>query len=144
MSKKWIRKAVAFTCAASSAFSALGLSACMNTVPDTEQTLEVLCWDAGYGTKWCSDLLNEFKNEEWVKEKYPNIQISFTADGNGTTITTKIDAGERSNTVDLFFTGGINKYLGKNASGYEFFADLTEGVYNQTVPGEGNLKVTFP
>ena len=141
MSKKIIKKVVALTCAASTVVGALGLGACGKKVPDTEQTLEVLCWDAGYGVKWCSDLLNEFKNEPWVKAKYPNIEVVFTADGDATIITTKIDAGERSNTVDLFFTGGIGKYVGKNASGYEFFSDLTEGVYNQPVPGEERVKV---
>ncbi len=139
--KKYIKKAIALTCATTAAISAFSFIGCGKKIPDTDQTLEVLCWDAGYGTQWCSDLLDEFKKQQWVKDKYPNLQVFFTPDGNGNTITTKIDAGERSNTVDLFFTGGIDKYLGKNASGYEFFADLTEGVYNQDVPGEEGTTV---
>ncbi len=160
MKKNMFKRALALLCTTTAIGSTLGMAACgggstggggtsssdfsnigggtygTNLGSDTEQTLEVLVWDAGYGTKWCSDLLKAFMQEAWVQSKYPNLVVDFTADGNGTTITTKIDAGERANTVDLFFTGGIDKYLGKDAAGYEWFADLTETVYNKTVPGE--------
>ncbi len=141
MKNKFLKRTMALGLATVSLAGVVGMAACKKGAPDTEQSLEVLCWDAGYGTKWCSDLLDEFKKEAWVKEKYPNLQIAFTSDGDGSTINTKIDAGKRANTVDLFFTGGIDKYLGKDATGFEFFADLTESVYNQEVPGEkGKVK----
>lgn len=168
MKKNVFKRALALLCATTAIGSTLGLAACggggtsgaggtsgdssslgnvgggvygTNLGMNTDQTLEVLCWDAGYRTQWCSDLLKAFMQEEWVQEKYPNLVIDFTADGNGTTITTKIDAGERANTVDLFFTGGIGKYIGKDTSGYEWFSDLTDNVYTKTVPGEGELTV---
>ena len=103
---------------------------------DTEQTLELLLWDAGYGTEWCSDMLDAFKEEDWVKEKYPNLEIIFNADGNSSTLTTKINAGEKANTVDIFMGTGMAKYEGADSSGYEMMSDLTDVVYNQKVPGE--------
>ena len=136
MKNKLTKRAIALLCASTAFAGICGMSACTKKVSDTDQTLEVFCWDAGYGVAWCDALLNEFKNESWVKSKYPNLEIIYSHDGNSNTYTTKIDAGEKANTVDLFFTGGIDKYLGKDASGYEYFADLTETVYNQQVPGE--------
>jgi len=136
MRNKFAKRAIALTCATTAIAGTFGLVGCKKPVADTDQTLEVFCWDAGYGTQWCSDLLEEFKKEPWVQSAYPNLEIVYSSDGNSNTYTTKIDAGERSNTVDLFFTGGIDKYLGKDASGYEFFADLTAEVYNKEVPGE--------
>ena len=115
----------------------LPITACnMGKGADTDQMLEVMMLDAGYGVQWGKDMLDAFKQEDWVKAKYPNIQTKFTSDGNMSTLTTKIDAGQRANTVDLFFGTGMAKYEGANASGYEMFADLTDVVYNATVPGE--------
>ena len=53
-----------------STFSAVG---CGKKVPDTDQTLQVYCYDAGYGTAWCTALLDLFKEQDWVKEKYPEL-----------------------------------------------------------------------
>lgn len=139
--KKTIKRAIALTCALTAASSAFALVGCKKSVPDTEQTLEVHLWKAGYGTKFCSDLLDAFKQESWVKEKYPDLQIVFTSDGDKSIYTTKIDAGERANTVDLFLTASLGTYVGEDNSGYEYFADLTEEVYNKEVPGETGVTV---
>ena len=32
----------------------------------------------GYGYQWAEQMLNAFKEEAWVKEKYPNLQVSFS------------------------------------------------------------------
>ena len=134
--KKNLQRVFALTLAAAATASAFGMAGCGGKTSDTEETLEVFLWEAGYGTQWCQDLLASFEGEDWVKQKYPNLEIVFAKDGNKSTYTTKIDAGEKGNTVDLFMTASLANYVGKDASGYEFFADLTENVFNQTVPGE--------
>ena len=50
---------------------------CAPDVPDTPETLEIYCWDAGYGTQWCTDMVELFKQQDWVKEKYPNNYLSM-------------------------------------------------------------------
>ena len=134
--KKNLQKVFALTLATATTASVFGMAGCGGKKTDSDQTLEVFVWEAGYGVEWCEDLLDAFEKEAWVKEKYPNLEIDFDSDGNKKTYTTKIDAGERGNTVDLFMTASLGNYVGKDASGYEFFADLTENVFNQTVPGE--------
>ena len=138
--KKNLKRGLALTLATAASVSAFGMAGCKQKTSDTEETLEVFLWEAGYGVQWCKDLLAAFEQEDWVKAKYPNLEIVFSKDGNKSTYTTKIDAGEKSNTVDLFMTASLANYVGKDASGYEFFADLTEKVFNQDVPGE-NVKV---
>lgn len=139
--KKNLQRVFALTLATAATASVFGMAGCGGKKADTDQTLEVFVWEAGYGTQWCQDLLAAFEKEAWVQEKYPNLQIEFSKDRNKNTYTTLIDSGERGNTVDLFMTASLSKYVGKDASGYEFFADLTENVFNQTVPGEsGTVK----
>ena len=140
MMKNKLKRTLALTLAATAASSAFALTAC-GGAPDTEQTLEVHIWKAGYGTEFLSDLLDAFKNQDWVKSKYPKLQIPEpTADENKSTYTTKLDSPS-SNTVDLFLTASLSNYTGKDASGYEYMADLTETVFNTPVPGEGTLTV---
>ena len=57
------------------AIASFSFVACAPDVPDTPETLEIYCWDAGYGTQWCIDMVEEFKKQAWVKEKYPNLII---------------------------------------------------------------------
>ncbi len=132
--RKLCKKLLSVLCAALVMTSSLGLVACGKGA-DGETTLEVNIWDAGYGYKWLEQTLDAFKEEDWVKSKYPNLEIICEADGSDA-YKTKIDAGERSNTVDLFFGSGLDSYFGKDVNGKEFFADLTETVFNKTVPGE--------
>lgn len=125
--------------AAVMAVTTLGVIGCKPKTPDdTENVLEVFCTDKGYGTKWCSDLLELFQQQDWVKEKYPNLTVlplrsndveNFTA--------SRIDAGAKNNSIDLFFDTSLGwDYMGVGPSGEERCADLTETVYNSLVPGE--------
>ena len=47
-------------------------SACGNDVKDSAVDLEIYCTDAGYKTEWVSDIIDLFKQQAWVKEKYPD------------------------------------------------------------------------
>lgn len=116
------------------------LSACGKNTPDTEQTLEVFCWKGGYGAEWCDKLLDEFEKQDWVKEKYPELQIVFESSADRGAVGTRLSAGEGRNTIDLVFSDGLDGYIGVDNLGKEYSYELTNVVYNSMVPGE-NVKV---
>lgn len=115
--------------------SVFALSGCKKPVPDTEETLEVFVLDAGYGSKWCEDMLALFKQQEWVKDKYPNLQTVFSHNDVTNFAESKLNAGERSNTIDLMFGTLLHDYAGPNGD----LEDLTQSVYKSKVPGEGDV-----
>lgn len=127
------KQAVSLLCVSAIAFSCVG-TACKKT-PDTEQTLEVIVHNLGYGYKWCEDMLESFQQADWVKEKYPELEVVFTPADDGSLITSRMEAGADSNTVDLFFTTG-GAYIGKDAQGKAYCVELTEDLYGSKVPGE--------
>ena len=103
--------------------------------------LEIFCWKAGYGTQWCIDMYHAFENEDWVKEKYPDLEIVYSQNDSTGTYITQIDAGEGVNTMDLIFSGGVSSYTGMDGEGHEFFSELSEKVYNAEIPGEDGVTV---
>lgn len=101
--------------------------------PDTESTLEVYAFDAGYGVDWVGEMLDLFADQDWVKEKYPNLNILQPITNDVSNFAeSKLNAGERSNTIDLIFGTNLFDYAGPNGD----LLDLTESVYNSPVPGE--------
>lgn len=99
-------------------------------IGNTEQSLEVYVWRAGYGSQYMWDLLKDFSEQDWVKEKYPDLEYDVIDNTQQTFAADRIGAGP-SNTIDLFMSAGTN---GLWESGN--LLDLTEMVYNQKVPGE--------
>ena len=138
MKKTFIKRSVALACA----LTALATTtACGGKKEDGEQMLEMFLWDAGYGTDWLYTMSEDFQSLDWVKEKYPNLKIKIETNSDSSKADTLLDAGEAGgNTVDLFFDGNLEKYMGVSYDGKQYFEDLTEPVYNQLVPGEN---VTF-
>lgn len=127
----------AVLCAAILGSTALfSLAGCGKNVPDTDQTLEVFCWEGGYGADWCEDLLEAFQEQAWVKEKYPELQVVYDADADRSAIGTRLSAGEGRSTVDLVFSDGLDNYIGVDNLGNEYSCELTDVVYNTLVPGE--------
>ena len=106
---------------------------------NTPDDLEIVAWDAGYGVQWLNDIADAFAAEAWVKEKYPNLTVSVTSTKLGNAAETKIPSGARNNTVDLFLSPGQYQLMEPDMNGNDQLADLTEGVYNQPVPGEDVL-----
>ncbi len=135
--KKGLSMAGALLLTASLALPAVG---CGKKVDNSENTLEIFVVPAGYGTQWLTDLIKAFKEQDWVKEKYPKLNIPKPG---GNTISdyipSQITSGGKVNTVDLFFScqSIANKYV----TGGKYFEDLYTDVYNSTVPGEGETKV---
>lgn len=108
---------------------------------DTENTLEIAAVDAGYGVNWLYKMIDAFKEQDWVKEKYGdslNI-LTPTINDDQTFASNRIKAGAKNNSIDLIFGLNLSGFAGVDSSGVEWLADLTEDVFNQNVPGEDIL-----
>lgn len=112
------------------------LVGCGGKTPDTPETLEIYVLDRGYGSAWCNDMIDLFKSQEWVREKYPNLKVVFNHNDNEAFAEGRLNAGAKVNTIDLFFGIQITSFAG-GPNGQ--FLDLTEEVYNRNVPGEDIL-----
>jgi hypothetical protein len=100
-----------------------------------EQELQVYGINKGYGTQWCSDLLDLFAQQQWVKDKYPELKILETYNDVDSFASDRINSPS-NNTYDLFFGMSLNDFAGKDNAGNETLVDLTTLLYEQTVPGE--------
>lgn len=104
--------------------------------PEGEHVLQVYCTEAGYGVEWLKALLDLFKEQAWVKEKYPNLQIPYPTTNDVRSFPqSMIEAGKKTNSYDLLFGIGANSLGGTDSE----LLNLAEGVYNTTVPGEDVL-----
>ena len=54
---------------------ALSSASCKKKIENNENTLEIYLADFGYGYEWLNSMIDSFKNQDWVKEKYPNLNI---------------------------------------------------------------------
>lgn len=97
-----------------------------------EQALEVYLWDAGYGTEWMTSALAAFAQQDWVKEKYPNLQYKLVSNDQSGYAEGRIGAGS-ANSIDLFFASSLQGTF------KTLTVDLTDGLFNSKVPGEDVL-----
>lgn len=118
----------------------LSVGGCGNKVPNTEETLEIYCYDAGYGYEWCQSMIESFKKQDWVKEKYPNLVVAFDQNQVASYAESKLTSGANANTIDLFFATNAFDLAGVDSKGNDYLVDLKELVYDQTIPGE---EITF-
>lgn len=107
-----------------------------NSGSDDPHTLDVYCYIAGYRDKWLTANLDLFKEQDWVKEKYPDLKINYSSDSLMATAVNKLNTLS-SNKFDLLFT----EDLVKNGVPVSQLEDLTDIVYLRTIPGEDNKKV---
>jgi ABC-type glycerol-3-phosphate transport system substrate-binding protein len=104
--------------------------------PNSADTLDIYVYNAGYGYQWSVDSINAFKQEDWVKEKYPNLKINFTKNEIENFGATQLSAGAKANTFDLIFAPILFSYFGPTGP----LLELSEVFYESTVPGE-DIKV---
>ena len=102
-----------------------------NEEGNNEQLLEIYVLEQGYGSDWARNTVEAFKEQDWVKEKYPELQIKTTFNDRVYFARDQLALGEKDNTFDLLFGYGFGSYC--NAKD---LVDLTEVVYNAKVPGE--------
>ena len=129
------KKIASFALAATLGLSVAAFGGCKPKVPDTEETLEVYCLKAGYGSEWCESLLKLFQEQDWVKEKYPNLNVVYSSNDIQNFGESKLNSGRKANTVDLLFGTVLQSFAGPGGE----IADLTDLVYNTQVPGEDIL-----
>ena len=112
-----------------------------NKPREVDQTLEVFIKNDGYGIDGVKATLNAFAEQDWVKEKYPNLVIPTPVDEKIANYgINKISAPKKNNFDLVFETADFYQFFGKNTKGESTLVDLTEKVYNTTVPNE-NVKV---
>lgn len=132
--KKSVCKLISTAIACIFAFSLT--TGCAKKVPDTEDTLEIYIQELGYGKQWLYDAIELFKQEDWVKEKYPNLNIpepNYNASyGYGNTL---IKSG--TTTTDLIFTMATDASLHttRDERGEPYVASMND-LFESTVPGE--------
>lgn len=103
---------------------------------DGGNVFRTYCVEAGYGSEWLKSLLDLFKEQDWVKEKYPDLEIAYpTVNDVRSYAGSMINAGSKTNNFDLLFAIGANSY---GVTGGELL-NLYDGVYNTEVPGENVL-----
>lgn len=140
MRRKFIKQTVAFLCVA----TCVGSVACgkKDKVPDTEETLSIHVSDSGYSTEWITSMLDLFKEQDWVKEKYPNLVIDPHLDSEHTATGYQyVLNGADLCDYDLIATlsDGCEYYNRKDSNGNLYFEELSD-VYQMEVPGE-NIKL---
>ena len=98
------------------------------------ETLQMFVSDFGYGVEWAYDLIEGFKSEAWVQEKYPRLAIPEpTISAERTKPVSDIESTYAAH--DLYFSCDYaGKPLGED-SGVRYYADLTD-LYETTIPGE--------
>ena len=102
-------------------------------VTDSENTLDIVTIDKGYGTKWLYALAEAYK------EKHPEVEITITTETEDTNITNKLEMGIEYSRYDLFFSGtDVRSVITSMLNGDEekaYLADLTD-VYTAQPDGK--------
>ena len=104
--------------------------------PNDPQKLEIYIYNAGYDYKWCQEILDAFTQEDWVKEKYPDLKVNLEKDELASHAQELLTASKKVNKYDIVMGTGLESLLGPDSN----VLDLTEVVYNSDVPGEEGVK----
>ncbi len=120
---------------------AFGSAACNSNRKGSNDpnVLDVYCYIAGYGDTWLTNpektgVLDIFQNEPWVKEKYPDLKVNYSSNGEASFANNKL-YNQKSNTTDLFFSswfGDVPESL---------MVNLTDAVYLTDAPDKIGTKI---
>lgn len=130
-----MKKSLLKTCAA---LMLLGImpfnAACAKKAVDNENTLEIFVLDAGYGTAWAEQIAESFKNEDWVREKYPALKVEKPRTSDQKALAQSYMSAPKTNNFDILFGQQLQSYFGTTE-----IVNITQSVYNEKVPGENVL-----
>ena len=134
---KKLKKVFATVLAVGLSASSVAMAGCKNKVANDDQTLEIFIENFGYGVEWLDAEIALFKQQDWVKEKYPNLNIPKPAYNTESGWAANRIMSKDANTTDLFFSvAPASGYYNKvDNSGTPYFEDLTS-LYESTVPEE--------
>ena len=124
MKKAWMKILTLFLTLA----VGMPFAACGGKIDTGENCIDVCIYSAGYGTSWCEEILKDFVELDWVKEKYPGVKYTFLSTDQTGFIKNKIVASN-NNHYDLLF--GFDSDA---PSDYSLLEDITESVYGAKVP----------
>ena len=132
------KKALAVALSLLLAMSTVGGLAGCNTTEDSEYYLEISVTDFGFGTEWVQRATDLFLQEDWVKEKYPGLEVEIKPNYIRSEPADKI-SGVEVNTVDLFIGASdwsqFNKTARVSGETIRLYEDLSP-LMSATVPGE--------
>lgn len=98
----------------------------------SEQHLKIYALEQGYGSDWCKETIAAFKQEDWVKEKYPKLEIEVVFNDISSFSLDQMNLGSKYNDYDILFGSKLESFAGRD----DVVLDLTDSVYNAKVPGE--------
>ena len=122
------------------ALTALVGTGCVGTKgSNSPNVLDVYCYVSGYGDTYLTNsagtgVLDIFTDQEWVKEKYPNVKVSYTSNGESGFGLNKL-YNQKSNTFDLILTNWIDNIP------ESLVVNLTDAVYLTDIPGKDGTKI---
>ncbi len=139
-----MKKATKFGCsllALACAVTSMGTLVGCKKTPDTDQTLEVKLAFSGYGVDFAKNMLDGFQKQDWVKAKYPNLEVIIKEDIDTAGVLGTIAAGAKNNTADLIFSSAnAYAYFDKtNSDDGKYYIEDLHDVFYATVPGEDVL-----
>lgn len=103
---------------------------------DESQTLRIFTTNAGYGTAWLDALIAAFQEEDWVKEKYPNLYIPDYDKDASSKIAELVSAENACDYSLLFSCQPVNSvFNAKSDKGGYLLEDLSD-VYFGAIPNE--------
>lgn len=98
-----------------------------------DQTLEVYIIDTGYRTDGAKAIVDSFAQQDWVKEKYPNLKVKYTTNNMEGYALNKVKT-PKTNEFDLLFTSDdMISTFEKNSKGQYALVELTDVLYNSEV-----------
>ena len=101
-----MKKIIGSMLAATIVFSSVALTGCSGkgkVNSESEQTLEIYVYNAGYGTDWLYAIKDEFVKEAWVKEKYPELVIDITQNEVEKYASDMLTASESTNKFEIIW-----------------------------------------
>lgn len=124
-------------CMSASTLAAAGCS--KGAGSNSANVLDVYCYIAGYGDSWLTNsnktgVLDLFQEEAWVKEKYPDLVVNYTSNGEPGFAINRI-YNQKSNTTDLFFTNWLDNIP------MSLVVNLTDAVYATDLPDKPGTKI---
>ena len=69
----------------------------------SEQHLKIYALEQGYGSDWCKETIAAFKQEDWVKEKYPKLEIEVVFNDISSFSLDQMNLGSKYNDYDILF-----------------------------------------
>lgn len=115
--------------------SSLTFTGCKKKIRDDEQFLEINITAQGYGSDWLYAVVDAFKNDAQVREKYPELDVDVSITTETSFAITDIES--ESTTADLYFAAEKNSSrLNLDDDGVSpYFEELTD-LYELNVWGE--------